>query len=75
MSREACLLWKESLERGVSLLAPHWLSTKDNVEADFLSRNNIHHWEIVFDKSVFLMILDMFQVMPTLDAFDSSETA
>ena len=75
LSREACLLWKESLERGVSLLAPHWLSTKDNVEADFLSRNNIHHWEIVLDKSVFLMILDMFQVMPTLDAFASSETA
>ena len=75
LSREACLLWKESLERGVSLLDPQWLSTKDNVEADFLSRNDIHYWEIVLEKSVFRMILETFQVQPTLDAFASKETA
>ena len=48
LSREACLLWEESLEKGVSLLAPHWLSTEDNVEADFLSLNNNHYWRSCF---------------------------
>ena len=75
LSREACLLWDESLARDVTLLAPHWLSTKDNVEADFLSRNEMGRWEFMLDKDLFAKILDTFQVSPTLDAFASRETA
>ena len=53
----------------------HWLSTKDNIEADFLSRNEMGRWEFMLDKNLFTMILDTFQVSPTLDAFASRETA
>ena len=69
------MLWEESLARDVTLLDPHWLSTKDNVEADFLSRNEMGRWEFMLDKNLFTMILDTFQVSLTLDAFASRETA
>ena len=36
---------------------PQWLSTQENVEADFLSRNNLNHWEFTLERSVFNMIL------------------
>ena len=75
LSEEACRLWEEALEKGVTLLAPHWLSTQDNVEADFLSRNKLEHWEFMLEKSVFNMVLETFHVRPTLDAFASKGTA
>ena len=62
------------MSRNVTILAPHWLSTKDNVEADFLSRNSLSQWDFVLDKVLFDMILESFQLHPTLDAFASKET-
>ena len=50
LSSEACLLWKEALSRDIVPLTPHWLSTKDNLEADFLSRNKLSQWEFFIDQ-------------------------
>ena len=75
LSSEACLLWKEALSRDIVPLTPHWLSTKDNLEADFLSRNKLSQWEFFIDQYWFNYILQMLQVQPTLDAFASRETA
>ena len=74
LSKEACLLWHQALSRDVQILAPHWLSTKDNVEADFLTRNSLSQWEIFLIPDIFYYILGVFQVQPTLDAFASRET-
>ena len=74
LSQEACSLWQKALSRNIEILAPHWLSTKDNVEADFLSRNSLTHWELFLEQDLFNYILGHFQVQPTLDAFASRET-
>ena len=75
LSSEACLMWQEALSKGVHILTPHWLSTKDNVEADFLSRNKLIQWEFFLCKDWFDYIINAFQVRPTLDAFASQKTA
>ena len=75
LSKEACQLWRDALARDVKILTPHWLSTKDNIEADFLSRNSLSQWEFSIDKDWFNYILKMLQVEPTLDVFASRETA
>ena len=74
LSAEACLLWKEALARNISQLTPHWLSSKDNVEADFLSRNKLNQWEFYLRPNLFAYILRELQVFPTLDAFASRNT-
>ena len=53
---------------------PHWVSTKENVVADFLSRHNLNSWEIKLDVDLFQLLLDHFHLQPTLDAFASSKT-
>ena len=73
LSQEACLLWDQSVSKNIEILTPHWLSTKDNVEADFLSRHSISQWDIQLDPDIFTYILGYFQVQPTLDAFASRE--
>ena len=75
LSREACMLWEDAVIRGITILTPHWLSTKDNVEADFLSRNALSQWEFYLCPDLFMLILETFQVTPTLDAFASRDTA
>ena len=75
LSEEACLLWEEALTNNVQILTPHWLSTKDNIEADFLSRNKLTQWEFFLDQEIFQYIIHVFQVQPTLDAFASKNTA
>ena len=47
LANEAITLWEESLKNGIDLLSPQWISTHDNVAADFLSRNCINHWELM----------------------------
>ena len=74
LNHEACLLWKESLSLNLTLLTPNWLSTTENVTADFLSRNTLGHWECRLSNTVFLMVLDHFSVTPTLDVFASHAT-
>ena len=74
LRKEACQLWKESIQRGIILLNPHWLATSDNVSADFLSRNDMDQWECELSNEVFEMIMDHYQLFPTLDAFASRKT-
>ena len=74
LSREACLLWEEALDRDITLLSPQWLSTKENTSADFLSRNLLSQWEFKLTEELFQLILDSFQLKPTLDAFASQIT-
>ena len=75
LSREACLLWTQALSNNITLLTPHWLSSKDNAEADFLTRNKLSQWEFRLAQGLFQQILETFQVSPTLDAFASMATA
>ena len=74
LSQEACRLWDQAVSNEIEILTPHWLSTKDNIEADFLSRNSVSQWDILLDKDIFAYVLGFFQVQPTLDAFASRET-
>lgn len=74
LCQEALLLWTESIDRCVTLLTPHWLSTSDNTMADFLSRCLMTQWECKLSRKTFLTVLARFQVSPTLDVFASQET-
>ena len=74
LSEEACLLWRDVMNRKITLLTPQWLGTKENSMADFLSRNQMDHWEIYLDRHVFEYVLETFQLSPTLDAFASRLT-
>ena len=74
LNTEACLLWKEAIALKINLLSPVWLSTKENMEADFLSRNHLHQWECMLSRETFLLILDHFSLYPTLDVYASRET-
>ena len=75
LSREACLLWTQAVSNNITLLTPHWLSSKDNAEADFLTRNKLSQWEFRLGQGLFHMILETFHISPTLDAFASMATA
>ena len=75
LCREACNLWKEAVSRGITVLTPHWISTKDNVSADFLSRTSLDNWEFFLHKDLFSMVINHFKVSPTLDVFASAKTA
>ena len=68
-------MWQECLDKDIEILTPHWLSTKDNVEADFLTRNKLIQWEFYLRRDTFDYVLNVFQVCPTLDAFASQDTA
>ena len=74
LNLEACLLWRKAKSRNITLLTPHWLSTKDNVMADFLSRHHLNQWEFQLSVDVFNLVLDHFHVSPTMDIFASRET-
>ena len=75
LSWEACQLWEIVQIKRVTLVTPHWLSTHDNTSADFLSRHKISTWELKLDPDVFIQIVAFFQILPTLDAFATKETA
>ena len=69
LSQEAHLLWGQAVSKGVTLLPPHWIPTKENTAADFLSRNDITQWMFMLDRTIFRSILEYFNLHPTLDAF------
>ena len=73
LSQEACELWEGLISRGAQLLAPHWIPSAENVEADFLSRHKIETWELELDQRIFNLIRFHFNVAPTLDAFASAK--
>ena len=73
LSQEACLLWDVLEHQNVSLLTPHWISTKENICADFLTRHRMLTWEIELDQQIFQDIVSHFGVIPTLDAFATRE--
>ena len=57
LSREACHFWELMERKSVTILAPHYISSKENFQADFLSRHKMSVWEISLDQSVFLEIV------------------
>ena len=74
LNQEACLMWREAIAKKITLLSPQWLSSNQNMEADFLSRHNLHQWECKLSKETFQLVLEHFQVFPTLDVFASRKT-
>ena len=44
LSQEALLLWNQAVAQDISLLTPQWIPTGENMAADFLSRDSLHHW-------------------------------
>ena len=73
LSLEACKLWHGLQERDISILTPHWISSKANSGADYLSRSKVEVWELELDQNLFSSIVQHFQISPTLDAFASSQ--
>ena len=69
LSQEACQLWEEAQDRGVTILTPQWISTGENTSADFLSRHDVSQWTFMLKRDIFSQILDHFHLQPTLDAF------
>ena len=63
------------MSRDITLLTPHWIPTEENSAADFLSRHNMSHWEIMLDREIFTAILEHFNRHPTLDVLSSQSTA
>lgn len=75
VSQEACLLWKDAVDRDIVLLNPHWIPTGENVLADFLSRHDMDNWELCLDRRIFTSVVEHFSVFPSLDAFASHWSA
>ena len=75
LAREAIALWKDSISNDIDLLPPQWISSSDNLGADFLTRNRLQHWELMLDRRLFIQIVEHFQVFPSLDAFATNRTA
>ena len=56
------------------ILSPFWLSSLENLEADFLSRQALLAWDFQLSHRIFQQICCLFWVKPTLDAFATSRT-
>ena len=63
------------MSQDITILTPHWIPTGENSAADFLSRHDMSHWEIMLDREIFDTILEHFNLHPTLDVFASRSTA
>ena len=74
LCQEACDLWNIAIEKNISLLTPHWVSTKSNTGADFLSRHQLDTWEVKLNVDLFHLLLEHFKLNPTLDAFAFTTT-
>ena len=74
LCQESLKLWREVVSRDVHVLSPFWLSSADNLEADFLSRQRLLAWDFQLRRREFRRICCQFQVKPTLDAFATSRT-
>ena len=56
LSAESRKLWLYAIQRNITILPPHWLSSEDNVEANFLSRHNMQRWDFKLVSSEFRRI-------------------
>ena len=65
------MLWQKAIRRNITILPPQWLSTSENIEADFLSRHRLQRWDFKLISSEFWRVYRRFKVWPTLDAFAS----
>ena len=74
LSVESRKLWLYAIQRNITILPPHWLSSEDNVEPNFLSRHNMQRWDFKLVSSEFRRVCQRLQVWPTLDAFASQES-
>ena len=74
LCQEACDLWNIAIEKIISFLTPHWVSTKSNTGADFLSRHQLDTWEVKLNVDLFHLLLEHFKLNPTLDAFAFTTT-
>ena len=45
LCQESLCFWQEVVDRDVHVLDPFWLSSLDNLEADFLSRQALVAWD------------------------------
>ena len=60
------------MSRDVHIQDPFWLSSLDNLEADFLSHQALVAWDFQLSRQNFQQVCCHFQVMPTLDTFATS---
>ena len=74
LCQESLKLWREVVRRDVNVLSPFWLSSADNLEADFLSRQALAAWDFQLRRRDVRRMCCQFQVKPTLDAFATSKT-
>ena len=74
LCKESLCFWQEMVSRDVHILDPFWLSSSDNLEADFLSCQALVAWDFQLSHQLFRQVCCHFQVMPTLDAFATSRT-
>ena len=74
LCQESLRFWQEMVSRDVHILNPFWLSSLDNLEADFLSRQALVAWDFQLSHRVFRQVCCHFQVTPTLDTFATSRT-
>ena len=72
LSAKSRKLWLYAIQQNITILPPHWLSSEDNVEADFLSRHNMQRWDFKLVSSEFRRVCQRLQVWPTLNAFAST---
>ena len=75
LSQEACELWDQIQSQKIQLLAPHWITTQENVKADYLSCHKIETWELELNQEIFNQIVSHYGVAPTLDALASRKCA
>ena len=68
---ESLVLWQDAIRRNITILPPHWLSSEENAEADFLSRHSLRKWDFKLVSSEFRRVCQRLQLQPTLDAFAS----
>ena len=57
------------------LLSVEYISSKENVIADMMSRFHIDFWEFSLKKDVYDYIMKIFKAKPTMDVFASNLTA
>jgi hypothetical protein len=71
LCKESLKLWRQAIEREITILTPMWISTLENTQADFLSRHSLSRWDFKLAPSEFRRVCHRLQVWPTLDAFAS----
>ena len=75
LSQEAADLWEASIPRHIDILTPQWIPTKENLGADFLTRNKMDHWEVRLKQEIFCQVMQHILFFSTLDAFSLRMTA